>query len=107
MLLADSANRKYLISHNYKNLDNLDHLLIEIKKRINSLGLTPDIGLFLGITLDDLVEFEKGNRNYLYLGYRQVFHFEEEKKKTFLLFDRCKSSLNKLLDEGKSIEFLL
>lgn len=106
-IINNVDNKKYLINHNYKNLTNLDLLIEEIKLKINKEGITPDIGLFLGIPLDDLIEFEKGNKNYLLLGYWQVFHLKEEKERLFKTFDKCKSSLNNLLNKGKSIEFLL
>ena len=109
-ILLNKDNQNYLCSFGYKynNTTDIEYNLRLLSERINSSTLFPnEIGVFLGYDLDDIKEFDKGNKNCLYVGYWKVYSNLKEKLRIFSSYNYCKKSLIKYVNEGNSIVSLV
>ena len=101
-------NHQFLKSFDYPTNKNLSDYLDILKERIDNNGDFPhEIGVFLGYALDDIMEYQKGNRNCLYVGYWKVFSNKEDKIKIFNQYTRCKNIVSRLLDKGYTLESII
>lgn len=102
------ANYQYLLKHGYSKTKDI-YLYIELlKEKLNNNATFPhEIGVFLGYDLDDVIEFEKGNKYSIFTGYWKVYSNLDTKLQTFAKFTKCRNTFISLLDKGYSLELLL
>jgi len=105
-VINNKINKYYLKKHGYKGFNDIFSIVDELKENIMTKGITPEVGIFLGIPIEDVIEYQKGNRNYLFLGYWQVFYFLEKKKEIFSSFDKCKAKLKDIALSDKNLELV-
>ena len=79
----------------------LQHLKTRFLK---STGFPHEIGLFLGYPLGDVIGFiENQGKNSKCGGYWQVYCNEQEAKKQFAHFSKCRDTYKRLFSEGKTV----
>lgn len=87
----DDKNKKFLNNIDYSNLTNLDEYLSVLLKRFNKYNCPHELGLFLGIPLDDVMDFmECSDKKCLGCGYWKVFNNYSEALRIFESYDKLK-----------------
>ncbi len=105
--LNNFENKEFLKSLNY-NTNSTDSMIETLQDRINASSSFPhEIGVFLGYDLSDTIEFLKGNKKCIYVGYWKVYSKLEEKKAIFDRYNMCKDRLMKLINKGYPLENFL
>ncbi len=105
--LNNFKNKEFLKSLNY-DINSTDSMIETLRNRINvSKEFPHEIGVFLGYDLEDTIEFLKGNKKCIYVGYWKVYSNVEEKKAIFDKYNMCKDRLLKLIDKGYPLENFL
>lgn len=106
--IFDSDNYDFLLNYNYPNEKNLEVYLDKLQTKLsNNEDFPHEIGVFLGYDLDDIKEYQSGNKNCLYVGYWKVFSKKEEKMKIFDQYTKCKNAVFRLLDKGYRLEAII
>lgn len=101
-------NYEYLLSRGYPKNKELTAYLSRLKRRMENNDSFPhEIGVFLGYDLEDIIEFEKGEKECIYVGYWKVFSRKEEKIQIFNRFTRCRNIITNLLEKGYSLEAII
>jgi hypothetical protein len=94
-LLSHIENRRFLAGMGYPDdLDTMGYLQ-ELRQRLNATGsFAHEIGIFLGIPLDDVCGFIANNgKNYIFNQYWKVYQNPQGAKKIFAAYDRAKTDL--------------
>lgn len=102
-------NRAYefLLEYNYPKEKNLDLYLKHLTNKMKSDSFPHEIGVFLGYDLDDIKEYQNGNKNCLLVGYWKVFSDKERKMKIFNQYTKCKNIVSSLLNKGYRLEAII
>lgn len=99
---------EYLSKYNYPIIKDLDLYLDVLKEKIvDNVDFPHEIGVFLGYDLDDIKEYQSGNKNCLFVGYWKVFSNKDEKMKIFNQYTKCKNIVSRLLDKGYRLEAII
>lgn len=107
-VLFEKSNFDYLIKKNYPSEKNIELIFHHLQKNVEESASFPhEIGVFLGYDLDDIIQFERGNKECMYTGYWQVYSKVEEKKKLFHRFTTCRNNLIALIDKGYHLENII
>lgn len=95
-------NISFLKNIGYKEDMCLEEYLDMLKKRYK-LGCPHEMGLFLGIPLEDVIQFiDKKGREYLYSGYWKVYSNLESTLNIFNTYDDIRSLVINKIGEGAS-----
>ena len=105
--IFDSKNHQYLINNGYPNNYNLDDYLNCLKRRVIINNFPHEIGVFLGYDLNDIIDFSKGNKKPIHVGYWSVYSNIEEKIKLFNKFTKCREVVTNLVMQGKALESMI
>lgn len=105
--IFNSHNYEYLLDYNYPCCKNLDQYLEVLQQKLNYQSFPHEIGVFLGYDLEDIKEYQKGNKNCLFVGYWKVFSDIERKMKIFNQYTKCKNIVFKLLDKGYRLQTII
>ncbi len=106
--IFDEKNHEYLLSHNYPKDKDLASYIDCLKMRMKNMEDFPhEIGVFLGYDLEDIIEFEKGEKECIYVGYWKVFSKKEEKIQIFNQFTKCRTIVTNLIEKGYSLEAII
>lgn len=106
--IFEKNNYEYLVGRGYPQKKDLDLYIQHLKLSIELSDSFPhEVGVFLGYALDDIIDFEAGTKECLYVGYWKVFSNKEEKIRTFDRYTRCKNIIFRLLDKGYSLESMI
>lgn len=105
--IFNESNYEYLLNYSYPIEKNLDKYLIHLEKRLANSEFPHEIGVFLGYSLDDIMEYQNGNKNCLYVGYWKVFKDKEKKLKIFNQFTKCKNTVLSLVNKGYNLESII
>jgi len=105
--LFNNCSYLYLLGFNYPKEKKLDLYLECLKDRMNISDFPHEIGVFLGYDLNDIIEYQKGNKNCILVGYWKVFSDKERKMKIFEQYNKCKSIVSRLLDKGYRLEAII
>jgi hypothetical protein len=105
--LQIKRNKDFLLQLGYR-CESVESMIGCLKERLNQNNDFPhEIGVFLGYDLSDIIEFQNGNKNCLYVGYWKVYSNLDEKIKLFNRFNRCRDCVVSLLDRGYPLENFL
>ncbi|WAW15189.1 DUF3793 family protein [Peptostreptococcus equinus] len=97
-----------LANYGYKNIDNLQYYINNLRIRTRDFNFPHEIGLFLGYPYNDVVGFiENKGKNYEYCGYWKVYENTKGAKKLFDLYDKLRIYSITLLNSGKCLEEIL
>lgn len=105
----DSLNKYLNLKNNKIFLENIgyeSYMLLEqklslLKDRYSLYKCPHEIGIFLGIPVEDVLGFLKCNgKDCLACGYWKVYDNKSEALRTFEQFNKCKSNFAKLYLEG-------
>lgn len=100
----DYKNKKFLSNIGYSNLSNLNEYLSILLKRFNKYNCPHELGLFLGIPLDDVVDFmECSHKKCLCCGYWKVFNNYNKAVRIFENYDKLKNQTAENIINGKRI----
>jgi hypothetical protein len=111
--LKEKQTAFFLLSLGYPDIIKdeafLDDMIFYLKKRVGENKCFPhEIGLFLGYPLEDVIGFsENKGHNFKLCGYWKVYSNEEDAKKLFLKYIKCKKSFCKRINSGMSITQIL
>lgn len=106
--LFSKDNNQYLQEYGYSSMNSLDDYINLLSYKIDNCKEFPhEIGVFLGYDLNDIKEFQKGNKNCLLVGYWKVFSEPEKKKLLFDKYNECRDNVFKLLDKGYKLEEIM
>lgn len=97
----------YLQGFNYPKERDLDSYLNHLSSKMKNEEFPHEIGVFLGYDLDDIREYQNGNKNCLYVGYWKVFSDKERKMKIFDQYTKCKNIVSSLLNKGYRLEAII
>lgn len=101
-------NKRFLNNIGYYNLTNLDEYLCTLFKRFNKYSCPHEVGLFLGIPLDDVVDFmECSDKKCLCCGYWKVFNNYTEAVRTFKNYDKLKNKTAENIINGEKISTIV
>ena len=94
----------FLRSLGYAALD-VDSALTTLKGRLqNDAEFPHEIGLFLDYPLDDVVGFiENQGKNCRCTGCLKVYSDEQQAKRTFARYRKCREAYTRMWQEGKSL----
>ncbi|URZ05317.1 DUF3793 family protein [Clostridium felsineum] len=99
--LYHKTNMKFLTRFGYNYKMNLDEILEFLKERYKQTLCPHELGIFLGIPVEDVEEFIKCNgENCLYCGYWKVYKNKERALDTFKKYDESRIKAIKLLSEN-------
>lgn len=99
-VLQDKAAAGYLLSCGYQRKLTLKTVLADLKSRYQT-GCPHEIGLFLGIPLDDVLGFIRyGGKETLADGYWKVYHDLDQKLKLFNSFQEARLSFVRFILAG-------
>ena len=95
---------KFMKAYGYGN-KSVNECIEHLKTRFSQCSCFPhEIGLFLGYPLGDVVGFiENGGKNSKCGGYWQVYCNEQEAKRQFADFSKCRNMYKRLFNEGKTV----
>lgn len=99
-IIFEKGNMDFLKTLGYKEYFDLTECLNMLKNRFKE-GCPHEIGLFLGIPLQDVTDFiNKKGKDYLYCGYWKVYNSLESALKVFDTYNSIKSLVMKKVVEG-------
>lgn len=99
--------KKLLKNYGYKELNDIEDLLLHLKSRFEIETCPHEIGIFLGIPLHDVEDFINcSNKPCLLCKYWKVYSNEEYSKKIFEKYDISKELVASYLLQGKDLKFL-
>jgi len=103
--LADEQVQTVLRKYGYPENVGIDECLDYLAMRIRSSEDFPhEIGVFLGYPLEDVVGFiENKGENFKLCGCWKVYGSEENAKRTFANYEKCRRFLCNRLNEGADI----
>lgn len=105
--LFNDRSYEYLKEYNYPKERKLDLYLNYLSNKINGDSFPHEIGVFLGYDLDDIREYQNGNKNCLLVGYWKVFSQKEKKMRIFEQYTKCKNIVSSLLNKGYRLEAII
>ncbi|MDX9871138.1 MAG: DUF3793 family protein [Clostridia bacterium] len=98
--LGKEANQEFLAGCGYPEGGSLDAYLEILKERFAAF-CPHEVGVFLGIPVEDVTGFIKNEgKGYLLNDYWKVYHNPRKAKKTFALFDKARSDAVSFLQYG-------
>ncbi|WP_176720488.1 DUF3793 family protein [Desulfuribacillus stibiiarsenatis] len=98
-ILFQRKNMAFLKGYGYHEHMSTEDCLHQLKKHFDE-SCPHEIGIFLGIPLEDVCGFIKNaGQNCLLCGYWKVYHDAERAKHVFAAFDQAKATVLKELDE--------
>ena len=101
--LLEESNIKFLKKLGYDEKNNLDSWLETLKIRYNKYHCPHEIGLFLGIPIEDVIDFmECTEKKCLMCGYWKVYNDCYKAKEIFSLYDNSKKYIVSKILEGRS-----
>ena len=105
--LADHRSRGLLLRYGYTPGDP-DRCVVHLIRRLQSNGEFPhEIGLSLGYPLEDVTAFIKnGGKNSICTGCWKVYYNEQEAKRMFAKFRKCRDVYLRLWNQGKTVRQL-
>lgn len=99
-LFSKDEYREFLIGIGYKD-NNIDKYLSVLKERYSLYNCPHELGVFLGIPLDDVKVFMYSkDKKCLISGYWRVYNNYSKAKETFDLYDRVKQDTIKSILKG-------
>lgn len=103
--LAEPRVRELLSRAGYPAQGDLEALLAVLARRLGQGGPFPhEVGLFLGYPPEDVEGFcRHGGRNYKLSGPWKVYGHVEEAKVRFETFRRCRDTLYRHVEEGRTL----
>ena len=106
--LSEPAVRACLRRFGYRGRSPADCLTL-LKRRLAAEGGFPhEIGLFLGYPPEDVLAFQgEIPGECKFCGYWKVYFHEEEARRLFSLFDRCREAYAEAFLSGKTVSQLL
>lgn len=105
--LFDEKNYNYMTKFNYPKNKSLNLYLDCLSNRLENKDFPHEIGVFLGYDLDDIIDFQLGNKECLYTGYWKVYSNIEAKLKIFNKYTKCKNMVTSLINKGYSLQYLI
>lgn len=98
---------EFLSSRGYLYTDT-DHAVAMLRRRLEKGREFPhEIGLFLGYPLEDVTAFIKnGGKNSICTGCWKVYYNEQEAKRMFAKFRKCRDVYLRLWNQGKTVRQL-
>lgn len=103
--LKDAKRRSLLRKYGYDDADCVDKLLSHLSTRIRkSSGFPHEIGIFLGYPIEDIEGFinNKGD-GCKFSGYWKVYSNEENTRKLFDNYTKCRKYLCGKLNDGQNL----
>lgn len=98
-MLLKQENRIFLKNYGYGRETDVSQYLEYLQYRF-SFGFPHEIGIFLGIPLEDVQGFiENKGKDYLLNKYWKVYHNKENAKRIFYSYDRAKRDVMSFLKE--------
>lgn len=102
--LNQKNNKAFLQNLGYDSSMTLKEKLNMLKERYSLYKCPHEIGIFLGIPVEDVLGFLKCNgRDCLACGYWKVYDNEKEALKVFEKYNKCKSKFARLYLEGMDL----
>ncbi len=96
-IIHNRRNREFLKKYGYEEYTSMQGYLNKLKERYEQ-QCPHDIGLFLGVPLQDVKSFiEFNGKNYLMCGYWKVYHELHKKIKIFNNYDKAKNRIVELV----------
>ena len=105
--LFKESNYNYLLKYNYPKNKSVREYIDLLKARLELTEFPHEIGVFLGYDLNDIVDFEKGDKKCIFIGCWKVFSNPDEKIKIFNQYTKCKNIVFSLLRKGYSLEGII
>lgn len=83
----------------------IENILLFLKQRTKNFNEFPhEIGFFLDYPVDDVIEYINQNgKNFKLCGYWKVYTNEEEAKRKFICYKKCRDFICKKVTTGTSI----
>lgn len=106
-ILKNKNIKEFLTQYGYEKFD-IENALHTLKKHLGESDKFPhEIGIFLGYPLEDVIGFIKNcGKNCLCCGYWKVYSDENNAKKLFCRYKKCRDIYMKLYQKGKSVSQL-
>ncbi|AAK78566.1 hypothetical protein BJV85_003423 [Clostridium acetobutylicum] len=102
--LYHKTNIGFLNKFGYKEDMDLEEFLGVLKKRYKETNCPHELGIFLGIPVEDVEEFINCNgRKCLYCGYWKVYKNKDRAMKIFKEYDESRSKAIRLLSDNIDI----
>lgn len=100
--LNENERQNLLLSYGYSKTFSLEDKLNLLGKRIEqSDGFPHEIGIFLDYPIGDVVGFiENSGQNFKFSGYWKVYENEEQAKRIFANYTKCRVHLCNKLKQG-------
>lgn len=106
-LLKDDS-LEFLINLGYKKSDDIEYYVENLKDRYEENQCPHELGIFLGIPLDDVKIFmECKDKKCLGCGYWKVYSNYDEAKRIFRRYDEVKDTAMKSIIQGLSIDRII
>ncbi|NLL30213.1 MAG: DUF3793 family protein [Clostridiales bacterium] len=95
--IFQQENMSFLREIGYRENKNLDYYLSKLKMRYKQFNCPHELGIFLGIPLNDVIDFIQGsNKKCLGTGYWKVYNNYDKAIKIFKKYDEVR---NKIIDD--------
>ena len=89
-LLADKKVCEFLKKFGYRNIDNLNNVLLQVRDKYSG-SIPHEVGVLLGIPIEDVKGFMEGESNKcLFTGYWKVYSQEQKARYIFSAIDKVR-----------------
>ncbi|GAA0070707.1 DUF3793 family protein [Clostridium sardiniense] len=107
--INNKETKEFLLKLEYNLQDNLDSILDKLVQRYNRFHCPHELGVFLGIPLEDVIDFmECTTKKCLLCGYWKVFNNSDNALEIFNNYNRSKDLvLDSVIFDAKSEEIIL
>lgn len=107
--INNKETKEFLLKLGYDLQDNLDNILDKLVQRYNKFHCPHELGVFLGIPLEDVIDFmECTTKKCLLCGYWKVFNNSDNALEIFNNYNKSKEIvLDYVISEIKSEEIIL
>lgn len=107
--INNKETKEFLLKLEYNLQDNLGSILDKLVQRYNRFHCPHELGVFLGIPLEDVIDFmECTTKKCLLCGYWKVFNNSDDALEIFNNYNRSKELvLDSVIFDAKSEEIIL
>lgn len=107
--ISNKETKEFLLKLEYNLQDNLGSILDKLVQRYNRFHCPHELGVFLGIPLEDVIDFmECTTKKCLLCGYWKVFNNSDDALEIFNNYNRSKELvLDCVIFDAKSEEIIL
>ncbi|ASW44143.1 DUF3793 family protein [Clostridium isatidis] len=105
--LFKKRNIKFLKKIGYRENRDLDYYLRKLKNRYHQYNCPHELGIFLGIPVEDVIDFIENNKKCLGVGYWKIYNNYDKAIEIFKKYDEVRNKTINYLMKGLPLERII